>query len=338
MKKGLLMLLITIFSLSLAPVFGADTINGYLLPEYYLISSQNDAIDGQHGLWLRRIYFGYDTDIGEGWSARVRFEMNGKAFASDKLVPYIKNAHVKKKLSANLSLIAGIVEPPSFNNVEGFWGLRHVEKTAPDFFKFASSRDFAIGLEGKSKGGLFYTVMFGNYSGEADESNKGKAVYGRIGFENKSLFLEANGHMAANSGKDVTYLSFFAGLKGSWGRIGAGYNYRNEAPEEGDSKSNGIISAMAAFNLGKSTELYARYDHLTDVNFRDIGDYVPVLAKDNKARMLLAGFNIKLHKMVDLVPNIKYVFYSEGPSGGGKPDGDFHILLTAKIGFKSNIL
>lgn len=344
MKKGLLFAVFCAAMLiNIQPLQGADNINGYLLPEYYFVSQGPAAIEGQNGLWMRRIYFGYDADLGDGWSARVRFEMNGKAYASDKMTPFVKNAHLQKKLAEGLNLIVGIIEPPSFNSQEKFWDLRHVEKTAPDFFKFASSRDFAIGLDGKTAGGLLYTIMYGNYSGEGGDSDKGKAIYGRIGYETKNLFLEANAHFASISATatvvatDVTYFSAFAGFKGDWGRIGAGYTHRNNAPEKGDSKKNGIISAFAAVNLSKNTELYARYDHLTDINFADVGDWVPVLAKENKARMMLAGMRFKVHKMIELIPNVKYVFYSEGPKGG-KPDGDLHLLLTAKISFKSNIL
>jgi len=337
MKKGLRYLVLAAFMLlNILPLFSADSINGYMIPEYYLISGGTENIDGQHGFWLRRIYFGYDTDLGDGWSARVRLEMNSPAFSSDKLTPYVKNAHVMKKLNANLSLIAGIVEPPSFNMVEKFWDLRQVEKTSADFFKFASSRDFAVGLEGKSKGGLMYTLMYGNYSGDKAENDKGKAVYARIGYQTKTLFLEANGHMAKSGGKDITFLSLFAGMKGDWGRIGAGYVYRNDSPEEGEDRSNGAISAMAAFSLGKKTEVYARYDHLADYNFKDIGDYLPVMASEYKARLLMAGLRIKVSKLVELIPKVKYVFYGDG-SDGSKPDGDFHILLTGKISFKSEI-
>ncbi len=337
MKKDIFLFLIAVLLLlSVQATLNADSINGYLIPEYYMVSGGNQASDGQHGFWMRRIYFGYDTDLGDGWSARVRLEMNGKAFASDKMSPYVKNAHVQKKLSDSLSLIAGIVEPPSFNAIEKFWGLRQVEKTAPDLFKFASSRDFAAGLDGKTKSGLVYSLMYGNYSGEGGDANKGKAVYGRIGYDSKSLFLEANAHRAAAGGKDVTYLSLFAGLRGDWGRVGAGYSYKQESPAEGEDKDNGAISALAAVKIGKNSELYARYDHLTDLHFNDVGDFLPIQAKENKARLLMAGLRLKLHKMIELIPNVKYVFYGQGE--GGKPDADFHILLTGMVSFKSEIL
>jgi hypothetical protein len=40
--------------------------------------------------------------------------------------------------------------------------------------------------------------------------------------------------------------------------------------------------------------------------------------------------------MIQVSPNVKYVFYGEGDNGAGKPDGDFYINLTAKVSFKTS--
>jgi hypothetical protein len=313
-----------------------DDIKGYMIPEYYAVASHHsgeDGIEGQHGFWIRRIYFGYNTDLGNGWSARLRLEMNSPAFSEGTLDPYVKNAHIKKKLGGGASILVGIIEPPSFDKVEKFWGYRFIEKTPADFFKFASSRDFGVALDGKTKGGLVYTVMYGNYGSNKSEDNKGKAIYGRLGWEAKKMYVEGNGHYANDGGKDITYLSLFGGFKGGWGRLGVGYNYLDEKPEEGDSKNSGIIFGFGSINIGKKAEIFARYDHFTDLSFKDIGDYVPIPAKHYEARFLMAGLNFKVHKMVQISPNVKYVFYD----GDGAPEGDFYLNLTAKISFETKI-
>ncbi|MCP5101908.1 MAG: hypothetical protein GY950_00950, partial [bacterium] len=232
------------------------------------------------------------------------------------------------------AILVGIIQPPSFNKIEDFWGYRFIEKTAPDFFKFASSRDFGVALDGKTKGGIIYTLMVGNYGSNKGEDNKGKAFYGRLGWESKTVYAEANGHFAADAGKDYTYLTLFGGMKGSWGRFGAGYHYIDVKPETGESTNDGIITAFGVLNIGKKAEVFARYDHHTDV-YKNIGDYVPIPAGDYKSRFLMAGVNFKIHKMVQISPNVKYVFY--GDDNGGKPDSDFYFNLTAKISFKTGI-
>ena len=332
MKK---LVLIFIAALLLVGLSFADDIKGYIIPEYYMVASHHDGedgIEGQHGFWIRRIYFGYNTDLGSGWSARVRIEMNSPAFEEGTLAPFLKNAHLKKKLDGGANFLVGIIDPPSFDKIEKFWGLRFIEKTAPDFFKFASSRDLGAVLDGKTKNGLVYTLMYGNFSSNKSEDNKGKALYGRIGWESKSAYVEANGHFAGD-GKDITYLTAFGGLKGGWGRFGIGYHYKSEKSEAGETKSSGIISGFGVFNLSKKIEAFARYDHFTDPSFKDIGSYVPVPASQFDARYFMAGLNFKVHKMIRFSPNVKYVFYG----GYGHPDGDFYFNLTAWIKFKTSI-
>lgn len=334
MKVTLFVILIAVLILS--SLGFADDIKGYIIPEYYMVAGHHTGdggIEGQQGFWFRRIYFGYNTKLGGGWSARLRLEMNSPAFEEGTLTPFVKNAHLKKDLGGGAGFLVGIIDPPSFDRIEKFWGYRFIEKTAPDFFKFASSRDFGAALNGKTKGGLVYTIMYGNFSSNKGEDNKGKAVYGRIGWESESAYLEANGHFAGDNGKDIAYLSAFGGLKGGWGRFGIGYHFKSEKPEEGETKSSGIVSGFGAFKLGKKSELFARYDHFTDPNFKEIGGYVPVPSAMFDARFFMAGISFKLHKNIMFSPNVKYVFYG----GDNAPDGDFYFNLTGYITFKTTI-
>ena len=338
LNKNVLVVM-TALAIMLFSQFGfGDDIKGYMIPEYYYVGSHHtgdDGLEGQNGFWLRRVYFGYNTDLGDGWSARLRFEMNSPAFGEGTLVPYIKNAHIKKDLGGGAAILAGIIEPPSFDKIEKFWGFRFIEKTAPDFFKFASSRDFGVALDGKTKGGLVYTLMMGNYSSNKGEDNKGKAFYARLGWEAKNVYLEANAHFADDGSKDYTYLTLFGGMKGDWGRFGVGYHYLDVERATGNSSNDGIISAFAVVKMSKKAEVFARYDHHTDLSFKDTGDYIPVPASYYKARFLMGGLIFNVHKMVKISPNVKYVFY--GDNNGSKPDGDLYLNLTALIEFKTKI-
>ncbi|MCP5109104.1 MAG: hypothetical protein GY950_37325, partial [bacterium] len=84
-----------------------DSIKGYMVPEYYYVGSHHsgeDGLQGQNGFWFRRLYFGYNTNLGDGWSARLRFEMTSPAFGEGKMVPSVKNAHIKKKLGGGAAI------------------------------------------------------------------------------------------------------------------------------------------------------------------------------------------------------------------------------------------
>lgn len=332
MKKFLFVILISLLFVLPQQLF-SDDIKGYMIPEFYYVGAQNDAdLKSQNGFWVRRIYFGYNTKLGDGWSARVRFEMNSPAFSEDKMYPYIKNAHLQKKFKSGLKLTIGMIEPPSFNLIEKQWGYRYIEKTAPDFFKLASSRDIGISLEKQEKSGLIYTVMFGNYGSNKGEDNKGKAIYGRLGIIKKTLHLEVNGHYAADGSKDIIYLAGFGGFKGDWGRLGAGVYYKNENPEEGDSKDVTVLSAHATINFSKKAEIFARVDSFFNEGLKDPGGYVPILAKGEKPTFIIAGLNFKIHKMIQLSPNVKFVMYAND-----ELSSDFYVNLTAKVSFKTGI-
>jgi len=331
MKKNLVLFTVLVMFV-FTSFISADDLKGYMIPEYYVVADQNsEDLSGQHGFWLRRIYFGFNTKLGDGWSARVRFEMNSPAYGEGTMEPYIKNAHLKKKLKGGMALLVGIIEPPSFNKVEKFWGYRYIEKTAPDFWKQASSRDFGVAVDGKTKGGLVYTVMYGNYGSNKGEDNAGKGVYGRLGYETKSMYLEANAHFSNDGSKDYTFYHFFGGFKGGWGRLGVGYSGLSYSTDDSDF-DNGIISAFGVVKIGKKGEAFARYDMLNDLNHKDVSGYIPVPAKSDKARMLIAGLNFKIHKMISISPNVKYISYADSDL-----KGDFYFNLTAKVSFKTGI-
>lgn len=329
--KKVLLILMTILIFTSSVSLLADDIRGYFIPEYYVVASNNsEELSDQHGFWIRRLYIGYNTDLGDGWSARVRLEMDSSPFEKDSIVPYLKNLHIKKKLSSGVSLILGIIEPPSFDKIEKFWGFRYIEKTPPDFWKFASSRDFGVALDGKTKRGIVYTLMYGNYSSNKGETNSGKAVYGRVGYERRNIYVEINTHFADDGGKNKNFASVFAGLKGNWGRFGAGFNYYSEKSVDSEKKDNGIISAFGVIKLSEKSRIFARYDLLSDLNFKDISGYLPVPASTNLAGLFIAGLNIDVSKYVKISPNVKYVHYLNS-----ELKGEFYLNLTGKIFFKT---
>jgi hypothetical protein len=175
--------------------------------------------------------------------------------------------------------------------------------------------------------------MFGNYGSNKGEWNKGKAIYGRLGYEQKSFYTEINGYHTSDGSKKKNYLSLFGGLKGSWGKAGLVYNYLIEKPETGDTNNNGIISGFAVIDFSSKIQLFARYDMLTDLNFKDIEGFVPALASQYKARYIMTGINFKINKMIQFSPNVRYMFYV----GDNAPKGDIYITLTAKVSFKTRL-
>jgi len=140
---------------------------------------------------IRRIYFTYDNDISEKFTARFRLEGNmlategGSTSTASRLSGsslsqlYVKDAWLKwKNIFAGSDLIFGVQPTTAFDISEGVWAYRSLEKTIMDLRGIISSRDLGLALRGKfDEGGMFqYWFMVSNNAAQDDETNKYKSV------------------------------------------------------------------------------------------------------------------------------------------------------------------
>ena len=87
------------------PEFPSGKFSGLMFGDYYwyyerhqdqISSTDPTVIEGQHGLWFRRIYFTYDFSFNESLTTRFRLEVNSNGdFAGGDLVPYVKDAYLR---------------------------------------------------------------------------------------------------------------------------------------------------------------------------------------------------------------------------------------------------
>ena len=337
-RKNLILLLL--IGLLLAPAFplkGEGKFSGWMIGDYYYaLQNHNSAVTDNNGFWFRRIYFTYDNKMTEKTAMRFRLEMNspGDFSTSTTLVPFVKDAYLSTKIGQH-TLMLGLIGTPMYDNVEDFWGYRAMEKTPIDLFKFGNSRDLGIGLKGAldHKKILTYTLVFGNGSNNKSETNRGKAIYGRLNFQpTPSLFFEAYGdYTDMGNDSSVNILQAFAGVKGKWGRSGLNFGVRN-CRQAGVNSDLKFISLFGVFNAGKKLDLVCRYDRLLDAN--PVGskiDYIP-MADNAKANVILAGLGWSPSDSVKVIPNLKYVFY-DAPAIGEKPAADLYAYLTLYFKF-----
>ena len=316
------------------------SLKGYMVGEYYsVLDHNNEDLKGMNGFWFRRIYFTFNSKLTDNISMRLRFEMNSESFGSATLGAVVKDAYLSTKLGGH-TLMAGIQPTPTFGFLfEDIWGYRALEKTPLDLFKFASSRDFGIGLKGNldSKGTVSYNLLFGNGSSNKGEANKGKRLYAALAFKPaKGFTLSVYGdyeHKNPDS-KLYTYQGW-ATYEGDWGRIGL--LYANQALTNGTTYNMGLFSAFAIFKAGEKIELIARYDKaMTDdweMKFKGSGfDYVP-MADYVRPNFIIAALSWQAAKDVWIIPNIKYSFY-DSPALGDKPGSDIYAILTLWFKFK----
>jgi len=329
----LLMMVMVLLAGTAASSYVNAAVSAYMFGDYYYVSRSNAASQEKlHGFWLRRIYLTYDADISDKIKARARLEMNndGKLGANElTLNPYVKDAYVSYQFLPLHAISIGIQESLTFNNIEKFWGYRHLEKTVFDLYKNRSSREFGVSLKGSFDTGkkFNYAILYGNFSGNKDEIDKYKTIAASFVINAiPNVMLEVNGDYAKRSATKKTYLlQAFAGYQGDWGRIGLNYG-QEKIKETGKADVNfGIFSAFAAAKFNKFIEAVARYDITADPQPYGQNTFL-LIEKGYETNLLMLGLGWNIHPKFQLMPNVKVVSYKE--NNGVKPESFTQFNIT----------
>jgi hypothetical protein len=331
MKRLLLLTLLALIVMSAVQLPAA--ISAYAFGDYYFVPSHHkETVEDQNGFWLRRVYITYEGDISDKLKARARLEFNSAgnfSTSAANIIPYLKDAYIAYQYAPLHKVTVGIQDSLAYANIEKFYGYRHLEKTMFDLYKNRSSRDFAIDFSGAldSAKKYNYSVQYGNYSGNKNETDKYKQIGARF-FVNVTpeLMIEVNGDISTVSDiKTSTLYQVFAGYKGDWGRLGLNVGQETVKEDGKDDASMSVLSAFAVAKLGKKLEAVARYDMSMDPQLHGQGDYL-LIEKGYKTNLAILGLAWNVHPKFQIMPNIKMVSYKENK--GVKPGSDTYFNLT----------
>ncbi len=310
---------------------------------YYMAANHNNDLESRNGFWLRRIYLTYDQKLNEGFTNRVRFDMNSPDGLSDgavgKIKPVIKDAYLKwSPKGAHNDIYLGISGTPTFSVIEPLWGYRSVERTLLDLQKLGSTRDFGVAVKGIVPGSdiLSYHAMVGNGASIGTEINKYKKVYFSAGLK-PSLGLNAQGYFdfetrTANSDR-ITLMGILAYTHEKY-RVGGQFVHQIEKHDEG--KDDITVQGLSVFGAAAISPdkawLFVRVDRMFDPNPSGPSiSYVPMsgVAKSNT---IIAGIDLSPAKNVHIIPNVFVVVY-DGLDAGDKPDMDIMPRVTLFLSF-----
>jgi hypothetical protein len=314
--------------------FPKGKIIGLAFGDYHWFSDHHDPkFDGQHGFWLRRVYLGYDYAFNAEMSMRARLEMNSNgALAGGNLVPFLKDAYFNWKYHGGHQARLGIQPSLTFDAEEGFWGLRHIEKTPADLYGIDSSRDFGLAFSGPiGEQGLSYAAQFGNESGNGSENNKFKVVRFLGLFEARSgLRVEGIFNYGKRpDGQDRTTAKGLLGIKKKAFRIGGEYLWQERKSGEPDTPDTAIHiwSGFGSWDFKpKKASLFGRFDSVKgrlggeDVGLPGAGGiaYLPI-SDEAPFKLFIAGLEFHLNGSIRISPNVEWVSYDDpvtGPSIG----------------------
>lgn len=293
--------------------------SGLVFGDYYYFSQDhNPKWEGQQGFWFRRIYFTLDYTFTPKVMTRFRLEANSNGkLAGGLLTPFVKDAYLRWNAYGRQQLTLGIQPSITIDFADAIWGLRHVEKTPPDLYRWDSSRDTGAMVSGPLNGAgtVKYFVQFGNESGTGAETDRFKALRVKGRYEtDPGLTVEGTyGYFARDRNADRTTAQVIAGYRAERGR--AGFQYAHQSRRAGDGSTApdlqlDIFSGFAVADVRpRKLSAFVRVDRYADPcpDCADI-DYLPI---DTTAKftLVLAGVEYYLLPSVRFSPNIEWVTY-----------------------------
>ena len=303
-----------------APAF---KISGLVYGDYYgVLRSHRDDLEGQNGFWVRRLYFTYDHTLSKSLSLRVRLEANSKGdFKSTGVATsYIKDLWLKWAFGAH-SLTFGMAPTANIDFVDNFQGYRSVEKNPFDLYRWDSSRDLGLVVQGGlgKEGRTRYSLQFGDGSGTGSEIDASKAVRGQLARRFASgLVLEGYADWQDRpDGRDQSTLEAFAGWQEKTWRASLQYGHqeRRRAGSGGTDLSLDLLSAFVALQITPRVTVLGRVDRNFDsIPNGETTDYLPF---SDRARSVfgLLGVDLTLARNVHLIPNVELTTYGEAADG-----------------------
>lgn len=344
MKRRILLCLVFVFGVTLAAAAQVEVgkngqISGTFFGDYYwFANNHNDELEGNNGFWIRRIYFTYDHQLTQHFSARLRLDMSspGDFISNSKLSPTVKDAWLKWS-NEDHAVTAGIASTPTWALVEDIWGYRSVEKSPLDLFDFGSSRDLGISVKGNldTADRLTYHFMFANGNSNRAELDKGKKFMLSLGYYvTKHFVIQGYADWDDRPGNTDRYtLQGFAGYKSQSFNVGAlyAYQFRKNSSAFQDFHLD-VVSLFANGAVTESVNVFARLDHMFDRHPTGPGnDYIPI-SDQAEPTFITTGVDVTMAENIHLIPNIESVIYGED-AAGNRPDTDFIPRLTLAYSF-----
>lgn len=307
----------------------ADKFSALLFGDYYYFAQDHDPDwDGENGFWLRRVYLTWDHTFSPTLTTRFRLEANSNGkLQGGSITPYVKDAYLRWTYTGRQQVTLGIQATPIIEFGDAFWGLRHIEKTPVDLYKWDASRDFAVTASGPldRAGAVKYVVQFGNESGTEAEVNTSKAIRTALRYEARTgLTFQGNVsrfHHVEHA--DWTTVEAQAGYRNTRGRAGVEYAYQWR--QHGDVSTTSDITQRVVSVFGvidpkpQKFSAFVRLDFYQDPcpKCADL-NYLPI---DPGAPFTfgLAGIEVYIHPSVRFSPNVEWVAYGTPVSAGASP-------------------
>jgi len=269
------------------------------------INGRSNIGEELNGVQIRRVYFQYDNDLTVKYTTRFRLEVDGRALDSEnKLTVNLKNAYLLvKNVVPRGNFFVGMLSTPIWENVEGFWKYRSIERTIADFRGIGNASDMGVELKGflDDDHRIGYMAMIGNGTGQSPETNLFKKGYVSIPLVPiKNLKFEPYwDYMGGPNDLEQNTYKLFTGYELNRGAVGFEIVDRLNHSPSGTVEPFGY-SLFARMAPSAKIAAVARFDHW-ESNTRS-----PNRVDSN---FYIAGLDWSPTSNVHLMPNVEIMTY-----------------------------
>lgn len=281
-----------------------------------------------NGLQIRRIYFQLDNDLSPRVATRFRLEADSREVTSGgKIGVFVKAAYVQvKDVVPRGNVLVGMMNTPTFENSEEFWGYRSVEKTIVDFRGLATSSDLGVNLKGHLDDGrrIGYSAMVGDGTGQKPEDNRYKRAYLALPLrptEDLRIepYVDYEGFQDNAGNSDRVLYKLFVGYELGRAAIGAEVVDRVNHRLVGRNREPFGISVFGRARASDRLSGFARYDR-----------WQPDTRAANRvdSDLYIAGLDWEPVKDVHFMPNVEATGYRARGAAVAPPHHDLQARIT----------
>ncbi|MFO7868074.1 MAG: hypothetical protein R6U95_02100 [Bacteroidales bacterium] len=219
------------------------------------------------GFNLERAYFGYEYQMSDVLSAKVKIDVGNPDDVSigetKKRFAYVRNAYATYALDNSTDISFGLIDIMTANIQEKVWGKRYVYKTFQDKHKFGNKTDLGVILKHTVNNTIDVDFAVTNGEGYARVQEDMDFVYGfgmTIQPHEKFLFRVYGDYSNAQN-KPATLNSLVSITPTEKVSLNAEYMYTfNQFGIE--NHDLGGLSLYTTFEIEKNIRLYTRFDKL----------------------------------------------------------------------------
>ena len=251
---------------------------------------------------ITRAYLGYEYNFSKEFYAKLILDVGDPKVGGLQMTAYLKNAYLeysKNRFSASF----GMISTTQFKVSEKIWGLRYIEKSFQDAYKFNSSADLGFNIDYQFAD--FISADFSVINGEGykllQNDNYVRPGLGITLNPIKNITARVFVDNMGDSIKQQSLATFLAYTNKKL-VLGAEYNYqRNYSMKDGHDIYG--TSFFATYAPTSKLKIFGRFDDLKSKALE--GQSEPwQLSKDGQ--LIIAGIEYSPIKGVKVAPNFRY--------------------------------